>query len=270
MLLAITCSGEFMFRKIYAAAISAALLAATATAQTMTNQTVVDLAKAKMSDDVIISAVNGGAPGFDTSAKGLITLKNAGVSDRVIQAVIARSSGGGSTGGAVTNGVNPEEVIVIDNDVARPMQYLTPQIRTAARALGFGGVAQYASLRSISATLRVSSQPTFQIAVPNNAQPESYFTLANFATRNNGTREVMIGGGYLSYSSGIHKDRVVATTSQKAPDQSKAPVNFTIYEIKPVSQLPRGEYAVVLYSSQVRSAGYFMSGLDSYFDFGVD
>lgn len=34
--------------------------------------------------------------------------------------------------------------------------------------------------------------------------------------------------------------------------------------------LDKGEYAVVLYSSQIRSTGYFLSGLDSYFDFGVD
>jgi hypothetical protein len=40
--------------------------------------------------------------------------------------------------------------------------------------------------------------------------------------------------------------------------------------VKLVNPLPPGEYAMVLYNSQVRAVGYFASGLDSYFDFGVD
>ena len=34
--------------------------------------------------------------------------------------------------------------------------------------------------------------------------------------------------------------------------------------------MPSGEYAFVLYNSQVKAIGYFASGLDSYYDFGVD
>ena len=74
----------------------------------------------------------------------------------------------------------------------------------------------------------------------------------------------------MSYSTGIHHDRVVATTSSPAPDQSGAPQGFTVYRVVVVNPLGPGEYALVLYNSQVRVAGFFASGLDSYFDFGVD
>ncbi len=165
---------------------------------------------------------------------------------------------------------NPEEVVLVDGTQQKTMRYMTPQIRTAARALGFGGVGQYAVLRGTRATLRVSSrQPVFVFAVPSNAQAESYFTLANFATRDNGTREVIVGGGYMSYSTGINKDRVVPTSVEPLSDQTKAPKNFTLYAAMPNAPMNSGEYAMVFYNSQIRAVGFAPSA-DSYFDFGVD
>jgi hypothetical protein len=59
--------------------------------QAMNNDSVIKLIKAGMSDDVVISTVNSTAGTYDTSADGLIALKTAGVSDKVLAAVIARS-----------------------------------------------------------------------------------------------------------------------------------------------------------------------------------
>jgi len=98
------------------------------------------------------------------------------------------------------------------------MKYLNPQTRTAARGLGFGGMASYAVLRGPAAALRTkTSTPSFLVAAPNQAQPESYFMLASFAVRRNNSREVLIGGGYMSYSSGVHPDRIVALERQERP-----------------------------------------------------
>jgi hypothetical protein len=80
----------------------------------------------------------------------------------------------------------------------------------------------------------------------------------------------MVGGGYMSYSSGVAPDRVIATVSERLADQSGAPKGFITYRIKVATPLPAGEYAVVLYNSQIRTVGFFASGLDSYFDFGID
>ena len=267
-----------MLRRWFSALVVGLMLTAPAVAQApMTNQSVIDLAKAKMSDDIILSAIRGSKPSFDLSADGLIALKNAGVSDAVLQEMLRVNSGGAAApaaaaagGAAVAGGLNPEEVVLIDGGAEQGMKYLSPQLRAAARALGFGGMAQYAVLAGEAARLRTSKTPKFRIAVPNNAQPESYFTLASFAVRNNGSREVQVGGGYISYSTGINRDRVVPVRYEQAADQSKAPANFAIYEVTPDKALDKGEYAVVLYSSQIRSTGYFLSGLDSYFDFGVD
>lgn len=167
--------------------------------------------------------------------------------------------------------VNPEEITLYQGGQQSAMHYLVPQSRTAARALGFGGMAQYAVLRGKNAMLRVSDkQPVFLFAAPDHAQPDGYFAIANFAVRENGTREVIIGGGFMSYSTGIHPDRLVPCSIEKVSDQSMAPKGFSLYVATVNAPLPAGEYAVVFYSSQVRSAGFFSQTLDSYFDFGVD
>lgn len=172
---------------------------------------------------------------------------------------------------SITSPVNPEEITLYDGSGKRVMSYLIPQIRTAARALGFGGMAQYAVLRGTRANLRLGSpQPRFLFAAPTNAQPESYLTVANFAVRENGTREVIIGGGFMSYSTGVHQDRIVPISIEKVSDQSKAPKGFILYTATPNAPLSAGEYAVIFYTSQIRTPGIFASALDSYFDFGVD
>ena len=100
------------------------------------------------------------------------------------------------------------------------MRYLTPQMRNAIRGLGWGGMAQYAVLRGASASLRLKSrQPEFLLAVPNNAQAESYYTVVSLAVRKNNSREIMVGGGYMGYSTGVATDRIVATASEKLSDQ---------------------------------------------------
>lgn len=251
-----------------------------ADAKPMSNQDVINMVKAKLPADTVVMAVKAAQPNFDTSADGLIKLQSAGVPADVIEAVIATQGGGGSSNAAApaggmhaapAGGWNPEEIILVDGGERIPMRYLTPQMRSAVRALGYGGMAQYAVLRGNRASLRLkSNQPEFLLAVPNNAQPDSYFTLVTMAVRKNNSREIMVGGGYMSYSSGVATDRVISTVSEKLADQSAAPKGFITYRIKVAAQLPPGEYAVVLYNSQIRTVGFFASGLDSYYDFGVD
>jgi hypothetical protein len=60
---------------------------AAASGEALTNGDVVKMVKAKLGDDIIISTVNSSACNFDTSVNGMVTLKEAGVSDPVIKAM---------------------------------------------------------------------------------------------------------------------------------------------------------------------------------------
>src|SRR3984957_19044031 len=59
--------------------------------QTMNNESVVNLMKAGFSEDVIIAAINRSQGAFDTSVDGLIALKNAGITNKEIAAIMAKA-----------------------------------------------------------------------------------------------------------------------------------------------------------------------------------
>lgn len=61
--------------------------------QSMNNDSVAKLCKAGLSDDLIVSTINASPGAYNTSAEGLIALKTAGASDKVVSAIVVKSSG---------------------------------------------------------------------------------------------------------------------------------------------------------------------------------
>ena len=242
----------------------------------VTNNDIIKLLEAGMQEDVILQVIAAGEPRFDSSATALVRLKEKGATPAILKAVLSPKSVAAPAGRAVTStqptgrmspvqqaqpaaGLNPEELIVVQDGQESTMQSIIPTVRGAARALGLGGVAVYASLQGPSAQKRIAaSNPQFIISVPRNAQPNGYLTLANFAVRPNGTREVLVGGGFMSFTSGVHKDRVIPIQTETLQDQSRAREGFILYKMTPAHILAKGEYAVILTTG------------NSFFDFGVD
>jgi hypothetical protein len=60
--------------------------------QQLNNDSVIKLVKAGLSDDLIVTTINASPGTYDASADGLIALKKAGVSDRVVAAVVAKAA----------------------------------------------------------------------------------------------------------------------------------------------------------------------------------
>ncbi|MDI4634286.1 hypothetical protein J7U46_14600 [Pelomonas sp. V22] len=260
-------------------------LAGQAHAAPISNADVIKLLDAGMPEEVVLKAIASGEPKFNTSVDALILLKKKGATAAILSAVQGASAQAGTPArpaaaaapavaakpAAAAGGINPEEVLVAVGGQESTMQYIIPTVRTAARALGFGGVATYATLQGRQAGRKLPSAGLeFIVSVPKNAQAAGYLTLANFAVRSNGTREVQMGGGYMSYSTGINKDRVVAIKSEPLADQSRAREGFVLHKISPERDLPAGEYALVLYTAEVRTAGFFAQAANSYFDFSVE
>lgn len=59
----------------------------------MTNDDVIKLVKGGLGDATVLQAIDGAEPGFDTSPDGLVKLKQGGVSEAVIQRILARRGG---------------------------------------------------------------------------------------------------------------------------------------------------------------------------------
>ena len=79
-------------RKSYFAALLLLACSVLTAQQTLNNDSIIKLVKAGLSDDLIVSTVNASPSAYDTSANGLIALKSAGASDKVVAAVVTRSS----------------------------------------------------------------------------------------------------------------------------------------------------------------------------------
>ena len=58
--------------------------------QTLNNNSIIKMTKAGLSDDLIITTLNTQPGSFDTSTDGLIALKSAGVSDKVVSAILTK------------------------------------------------------------------------------------------------------------------------------------------------------------------------------------
>ena len=56
--------------------------------QAFNNDAVIKLVKAGLSEDLIVSTINGSPGSYDTSADGLIALKKAGASDEVLHQIM--------------------------------------------------------------------------------------------------------------------------------------------------------------------------------------
>lgn len=144
------------------------------------------------------------------------------------------------------------------------MRAIVVSTRTQARP--FAGVRQYAVMPGGTAQVRVASNATFIVAAPSNVQPQGMITLAHFENRGN-VREILVGGGYMSYSTGIHPDRIIAVTMTPASSQSGAPSGMTLYTVTPNAPLVAGEYALVVMGQMQQ--GY--AGIPgTFYDFGVD
>ena len=79
-------------RKSVLAVLTLATCSFLAAQQPMTNDSVTKLVKAGLSDDIIVTTINASPGTYDTSTDGLISLKTAGASDKVIAAIVMKNA----------------------------------------------------------------------------------------------------------------------------------------------------------------------------------
>jgi hypothetical protein len=99
-------------------------------AQTLNNDAIIKLAKAGMSEDIIISTINASSGAYDTSANGLIALKSAGVTDKVVAAILTKGmapvTAAAPAGGALPAGI--DDVGIYFKDKSGAWVSLMPEI----------------------------------------------------------------------------------------------------------------------------------------------
>lgn len=258
------------------------------------NDDVIGLLAAGLSEATVLQAIDSAdPPKFDTTAAGLIKLKQAGATDAVIQRVLARQSGkqpqansvaasrppNPSSGGeCVIEGPSAEILYVraLDKLVQLPYQSIKMEITDNALAavLTIGIVSAKATVRArldgTRANVRIHDKtPVFLDALfpVGRRDVDKMFYLMRLETQSN-SRVVEMAQAEGGIWSGVdvkdvaYKTRIPVVAEIVSEQCKYGGKSFAQYRIKPAIPLEPGEYAYIQVTQGGRTANVF--------DFGVD
>jgi hypothetical protein len=235
----------------------------------LTNKSIVDLHKAGISDDVIITSINGTACKFDVSPAGMIALKKQQLSDELIKAMVNKTNGVTAAPAntppvamaktstpppaAKQTGINIDllnYVHVMINNQPKPLEKSTAGMRTKQGMFGGSAMWQIEGPAS-SVRLGLSDNATFLINTGGSTLPEMVLYRVKSAK---GRREV--AAMKVNSFSGVKTGEDVI------------PVDITklregIYQLTPNKKLEKGEY---FFAGKAPSSSASMEA----FAFGID
>jgi hypothetical protein len=218
--------------------------------QAMNNDSVVKLAKAGLSDDVIVSTINGSTGTYDTSANALIAMKSAGVSDKIISAIVVKEAGGTPANAPVASASNSlvlppgiDEIGVYYKNRAGVWTALLPEVvnfktggvlkRLATDGLVKGDINGHVS--NAHASTSVTFPVVFAIYVPEGTAITEY-QLLRYRTHDTSREFRSMTGGVFHSSGGAERDSIEFHADKLAP---------RLYQITLDSSLGKGEYGLL-------------------------
>lgn len=223
--------------------------------QPLTNDSIVKLAEAGLSDDIIIQTINAQPGHYSLGANDLIQLKQDGVSEKVIAAMIARNSSdstshsgnGGDTATPVT--ILPEGVDEIgvyykkENSVVDKWTEIAPEIVNYKSGGWVKSTATHGIIKQDrnghidgnASQLVLSRGTSFLLYVPEGVAPIEYQLLKLRINSNNREFRSQTGGVFHS-ETGAQRDNVPFTAEKIAP---------RLYRFTLVPNTDKGEYGIL-------------------------
>ncbi len=281
---------KFFSVLLLTAAIFAVSAASAFAQEVMKNSDVISLVKAGLSNSIVIDKIRGSKTDFDLSTDALILLKQSGVSDDVVGAMLAAKSGANTTSGNA-----PTSVATDPNDPKSPHDYglyfyeekdgnrkMTQMMATVSQqnrtggmwtsslTYGIGKVKIKTNLPGTTAKMQLGSpRPVFYFYLDNKtgglntasgipATP-SEFALVRFNVRSD-NREVTIGKANAFGAKGGLSDEYVVEFN--AEDLGNG-----VFRVTPKVDLKNGEYAFYLLNSGNSNASTAVGS--KFFDFGI-
>jgi hypothetical protein len=256
--------------------------------QALNNDAVIKLVKAGLGDDLIVTTVSASAGSYDISADGLIALKNAGVSDKVVAAIVSKASApvpaAAPAAAAMSAPVPPDP-----DDPAAPhdpgVYLLTTSADGKQKMLfidragaggekmhrGFASASMAAQIPGAHASARsVDGKPVFYMYFPSTTEngglggaglitSPSQFSLLTLDVKKD-HRETAVakisGFGSMSMGNDSKKTSLIDTVR----------VRSGVYKVSPSESLKPAEYAFIASTNAAGAAG----GTVVIYDFGID
>ncbi|MFY9724050.1 MAG: hypothetical protein WAJ87_01065 [Bryobacteraceae bacterium] len=252
--------------------------------QLLNNDSVVKLVKAGLSEDLIVTTINTQPGSYDTSTDGLIALKGAGVSDKVVAAIVAKAAGTASASAALatpTPGVQDPEDPMAPHD---PGVYLMTTTREGKRKMifidrvgagrekthrGFAKASMKAEIPGPRASVRTQDAnpvfymyfpPTSNIGDERSISSPTQFSLLSLEDKKD-HRETAVAKvalfGSISYGNDAKKTSLFNAER----------IRSYAYKVSPSASLKSGEYAFIATTTMAGSA---QGATVVIYDFGVD
>lgn len=240
--------------------------------EALTNDSIIKMVKAGLSEAVLLSMVNSQPGNYSIGVEDLVGLKTAGVSERVIAAMAAKSAGNSETRQtsllAPGNSLMPQDIgaYVVDGEKLRPLAAevvslgSTSPFRVMATG-GFGAVKLKGKLAGAKSPVQLSSRIMLILRCPEGVDPDSYQLVSAEVrkdTREFTTSKATFFGGV---SNGPDKKGVQSATFEKTgPNTYRA----SLEGLKP------GEYVIYGQWNQAGAmAGPMQGSIGKMYTFGV-
>ena len=213
--------------------------------QALTNDAIIKMSKAGLSDDLILQTINTQPVSFSTGTPDLVSLKQAGVSDRVIGAMLSShlttAGAAKNDSGAAMDGV--DEIGVYYKDRSGKWIQMSPEIINFKsggflKSMATNGIVkedQNGHLAGETAKLQVTKPVDLLIYTPEGTAPNEYQLLKLRVGKN--TREFRSStGGVFHTSTGATRDSVEFSSTKVAPRR---------YTVTLDASTPAGEYGIL-------------------------
>ena len=206
-------------------------------AEALTNAAVLELVRAGLSDQAVVQLIDSRDNTFDVSVSGLIALKKSGVSNALIQSMLAASGRSASSdANAPLPGSIPEELGVYW-EANQGLQRLPAENVTLRGPRGFE--TDTAALGGTSSAVALKPPLTFVIRTPDDVAAEEYVLVQLFIRKDRREFRTIMGG--MRRSDGLERMAV--------PFQSER-LARNLYRLRVVA-LPKGEFGFVRPGTQL-------------------
>ena len=248
---------------VLVAAVGLSLPGATSLAQeVLTNDSVVQMIKAGLPEAVVIAKIKSTATKFDLKTDSLVSLKKAGVSDKVLEAMVAAGQGSSTTAmpappaPAMSAGALKNQDVIYQL-VGDKYVEMFPTAANLETNMAFFQTKSEVVLEGRKAKLRITDkQPVFLSTYSSTDAPLVKLKPGD----DHNDRNLKIGSGAFMPFGGTQRMGV--------RQEDKIEINIErdprgFYRVTPTAPLPPGEYGFIL-------ATGFGAGSGKIYDFGVD
>jgi hypothetical protein len=244
------CQGEAFMRKAVCAVLFLVFCPFLIAQHALNNDSVIKMVKAQLSDDVIVATINASSGAYDTSPDGLIALKQAGVSDKVIAAIVAKSTASAPDSAAPSAPASPEPAAPLPPSVENlgayykdsggnfqplPSEVVIFQSGGMVKRVASAGLMKEdlnGLVGGMRSRLVVSTPVTFILHVPQGRTASDY-ELVRLHIVGNNRQFQSVAGGLIHESSSSLRDEIDFTSEEIGP---------SAYQIVLSNEIGEGEF----------------------------